>query len=70
MKTLLIHDDAKQFFRHHKRVGILKRARRMVELAQRRIANWDSREDCRELARRDLRHWRTVLMQQLNKRDD
>ena len=44
----------------------IQQCRGMIALCQRRIANTDSREDCRELARQELFFWRRKLIQQLN----
>ena len=38
-----------------------------IELCQRRIANLDQREDARELAMRELRHQRKLLMMHLQR---
>ena len=43
----------------------IEQCRGMIKLCQRRIANTDSREDCREIARLELRTWRKRLIQQL-----
>lgn len=38
-----------------------------IELCRRRIANLDQREDAREMARRELRHQRKLLMLHLSR---
>ena len=41
---------------------ILERARRGIRAIQQRIANPDMREDVRENDRRQLKHWRGILL--------
>jgi hypothetical protein len=41
---------------------LLERARRGIRAIQMRIANPDMREDVRENDRRQLRHWRGILL--------
>jgi len=65
------HHDVYQIRYGHapkRRLSFVQKCGEMIRGAQHRLARYDQREDVRNLALRELNHWRKKLMRHLQKR--